>query len=91
MPSFRDHEGKPRGASGQPTLTRELLERYRAGDFEAERELFERFRGELLARTRSHPRMRPIAREVTPEDVVQEVFWRVLSGGLLRAPNTMTV
>jgi RNA polymerase sigma factor (sigma-70 family) len=66
------------------TLTRELLERYRAGDFRAERRLFDRFRDLLISRAGSHSLLRLHARQVSPEDVVQEVMWRALSSGLLQ-------
>jgi RNA polymerase sigma factor (sigma-70 family) len=62
-----------------PTLTRELLVRYLAGSYEAERRLFERMRPGLLQRARRH-RLPP---SLEPEDAVQEAFWRVLSSGLL--------
>jgi RNA polymerase sigma factor (sigma-70 family) len=73
------------GADDGPTLTRELLARYLAGDFVAETKLFERHRAALLAKARNHPRLRAVERDVTAEDVVQEVLWRVLSSGMLRS------
>src|SRR5882672_1656625 len=69
---------------GSETLTRELLARYRAGDLRAERRLFDRFRGVLLARASANSLFRTHARHVSSEDVVQEVFWRAVSSGLLQ-------
>ena len=66
-----------------PTLTRELLSRYLAGNLAAETRLFERARAALVVRARGHSRMKPIARHVTAEDAVQEVLWRALSSGML--------
>jgi RNA polymerase sigma factor (sigma-70 family) len=66
------------------TLTRELLVRYRAGDLRAERRLFERFRDVLLVRARANSLFRTHGRHVSAEDVVQEVFWRAVSSGLLQ-------
>lgn len=70
---------------GQPTatVTRELLERYRAGAFSAEERLFGRFRERLLALARAHSGLRAVSRHASAEDVVQEVFWRLLSSGAL--------
>lgn len=67
-----------------PTLTRDLLARYLCGDHEAERSLFDRHRALLLRKARGHRLLRPIARQVLAEDIVQEVFWRALSSGMLR-------
>lgn len=64
-------------------LTREVLSKYLGGDAGAGESLFSRFRTILLDRARRHSRMHPIQREVTPEDVVQEVFQRALASGLL--------
>jgi RNA polymerase sigma factor (sigma-70 family) len=75
----------PRPLDGESdTLTRELLARYRAGDLRAERRLFERFRDVLLTRARANSLFRTHARHVSSEDVVQEVFWRAVSSGLLQ-------
>lgn len=77
----------PRGERGpvtSPTVTRELLTRYLAGDHDAERRLFDRFRASLLRRASGHRLMRPIAGRVSAEDIVQEVFWRALSSGMLQ-------
>jgi RNA polymerase sigma factor (sigma-70 family) len=78
-----DGEARP-SDDAQPTLTKELLARYLAGDFAAEERLFSRFRTALLERARRHPRLRPLARDCTAEDVVQEVFRRALASGMLR-------
>jgi RNA polymerase sigma factor (sigma-70 family) len=71
------------GQGGGPPGTRSVLLAYRLGDDEAERRLFERCRGLLVARARTHPRMRPVQHEYSPEDVAHEVLWRALSSGLL--------
>jgi RNA polymerase sigma factor (sigma-70 family) len=83
--SQRNDREEPPSDGAQPTLTKELLARYLAGDFAAEERLFSRFRTALLERARRHPRLRPLARDCTAEDVVQEVFRRVLASGLLNA------
>jgi RNA polymerase sigma factor (sigma-70 family) len=67
-----------------PPPTREQLAAWLAGDAEAARGLFARHRDELLARAQAHRLMRPLRRQVTPEDVVDEVFLRALSSGLFR-------
>ena len=66
-----------------PPPTREQLAAWLSGDAEAARGLFARHRDELLARAQTHRLMRPLRRHVTPEDVVDEVFLRALSSGLL--------
>ncbi|MCP3917342.1 MAG: sigma-70 family RNA polymerase sigma factor [bacterium] len=63
--------------------THELLQRYLVGDRIAEERLFERHRALLVDHARSHKWMRGVAMHVTPEDVVDEVFLRALSSGLL--------
>jgi RNA polymerase sigma factor (sigma-70 family) len=63
--------------------TRDLLDRYRAGDAAAELALFERLRTQLLAKASAHPRLRTLRRHVSAEDAVHEVSWRALSSGLL--------
>ena len=67
-----------------PTLTRELLERYLSGDRESEARLFEGHRDDLVRRVRSASWMSGLRGLVTPEDLVQEVFVRALSSGMLR-------
>lgn len=69
------------GLPSHPTLTRELLARYLAGDLEAERRLFERYRPHLLQRVRAHRNYRALSRRFEPEDMVHEVFLRALSRG----------
>lgn len=64
------------------TLTRDLLARMLAGDFDAERRLFEHHRAVLLEKARRHPSLRRLRHRVAAEDVVQEVFWRALSARL---------
>lgn len=81
LPQYRS----PGRSADSPTLTRDLLARYLAGDFEAEAKLFERYRAALVQKAVRHPRMRAVAREVAAEDVVQEVMWRVLSSRMLGA------
>ncbi len=76
--------GEPPERDELPTLTKELLALYLRGDGAAEVSLFERFRSALVERARRHPRMRPLQRACTPEDVAQEVFRRALASGLLR-------
>jgi len=66
-----------------PPPTREQLAAWLAGDAEAARALFARHRDELLTRAQAHRLMRSLRRHVTPEDVVDEVFLRALSSGLL--------
>src|SRR5262249_39660261 len=85
MARSHDH-GAPQHTStlASPTLTRDLLARYLAGDLDAERKLFERHRQALIAKARSARQLRAVERDVTAEDVVQEVMWRVLSSGMLR-------
>lgn len=81
------HGFTPEGSASDrspPTLTRELLARYLAGDRDAECKLFERYREALVAKARAARQMKAIEREVQPDDVVQEVLWRVLSSGMLR-------
>jgi RNA polymerase sigma factor (sigma-70 family) len=65
-------------------LTQELLERYHSGDLEAEEQLFARYRELLLKKAAGHPITERLAPAVSPEDVVQEVFWRALSAGILK-------
>jgi RNA polymerase sigma factor (sigma-70 family) len=65
-------------------VTSALLEQYLAGDRESERRLFERHRADLVSRSRSASWMAGLRRYATPEDLVQEVFVRALSSGLLR-------
>ena len=63
--------------------TREQLAAWLAGDAEAARSLFARHRAELLERVQGHRLMRLLRRHVTDEDIVDEVFLRALSSGLL--------
>jgi RNA polymerase sigma factor (sigma-70 family) len=85
MVRSRSHDADDQpGDDSRPTLTKQLLARYLAGDFAAEERLFARFRATLLERARRHPRMRPIARAHEPDDVVNEVFGRALASGMLR-------
>jgi len=74
-----DGPGKP----GPFTWTQDVLERYRSGDGEAERQLFERCRSMLVRRAQSHPRLRAIRHEFSAEDAAHEVLWRALSSGML--------
>lgn len=69
---------------GGPPPTRDQLAAWLAGDAEAERALFGRHRAELLARAQSHRLTRRLRGQVTAEDMVDEVFLRALSSGLLQ-------
>jgi len=69
---------------GRAAPTHELLQRYLVGDRVAEQKLFERHRALLVDHARNHKWMRGARIHVTPEDVVDEVFLRALSSGLLR-------
>lgn len=71
------------GGNGSRTRTRELLERWLAGDSGAERRLFERYRALLVERARSARWMRALARHAAPEDLVDEVFLRAFASGAL--------
>jgi len=64
--------------------TRDLLEGYLGGNREDERELFELHRQKLLERVRREHWMAGLARYLTPEDLVGEVFVRALGSGALR-------
>ncbi len=68
---------------GGPPPTREQLAAWLAGDAEAARALFARHRAELLERAQAHRLTRRLRDHVTPEDMVDEVFLRALSSGLL--------
>lgn len=70
------------GADG-PTRTHRLLDRWRMGDREAERRLFERHRSALMERVVRATWMRGLHKWSTPEDLVDEVFLRALASGLL--------
>lgn len=72
-----------RSADLPGTVTRDLLERYLAGDRESERRLFERHRELLVTRARGHRAMAPLRYQCTAEDAVDEVFLRALSSGAL--------
>jgi len=69
---------------GGPPPTRDQLAAWLAGDAEAARALFGRHRQELLSRAQSHRLMRRLKNHVTAEDMVDEVFLRALSSGLLQ-------
>ncbi len=64
--------------------TRELLEGYLLGNREAERKLFELHRQRLVERVQQEHWMAGLAKYVTPEDLVGEVFLRALSSGVLQ-------
>lgn len=64
------------------TATGELIARMQRGEYEAERRLFERFAPRLRDRARRDPRLRKVG-HWSPDDVLQEVFFRALSGGRL--------
>ncbi|MCC7011380.1 MAG: sigma-70 family RNA polymerase sigma factor [Planctomycetes bacterium] len=66
------------------TRTRDLLDRYLAGDAEAERRMFARLHARLIERAKRSRLMRPVAHAHTPEDVVQMVFESVLKRGMLK-------
>lgn len=74
-----DQGGQSLGA----TLTRELIARFLAGDRGAELRLFEKQRAHLLERARTHRLMEQLKKRCTPEDVVSEVFLRVMASGAL--------
>ncbi len=65
------------------TVTGELLEQFLAGDRESERLLFERHRAALVERAQGAKWIVGLHKHTTPEDLVQEVFVRALSSGLL--------
>lgn len=77
--------GAPRRRSAvrSATLTGELLASYFAGNRESERRLFEQECGDLLKRARSHRLARSLRRHASPEELVNEVFLRVLGSGKL--------
>ncbi|MEW6073053.1 MAG: sigma-70 family RNA polymerase sigma factor [Planctomycetota bacterium] len=70
--------------SPTPTRTAELLAAYLGGDRAAEFRLFATHRAALLAAARRHRLARVAVRYTPVEDVVDEVFLRVLSADLLR-------
>jgi RNA polymerase sigma factor (sigma-70 family) len=72
-------------AREERTRTHDRLARYLTGDHEAERRLFEAQRAELSRRASSSSWMAGLSAHVTPEDLVDEVFLRVLESGLLRS------
>lgn len=78
----------PASDSGEPdpelTLTHKLIARYLEGDRVAEHGLFKKHSELLLNRARAHPWMSGLRAHLSPEDVVDEVFLRALSSGLLR-------
>lgn len=82
MSEERDGAGEGEARHAPPTLTKELLARYLAGDLDAERRLFELRRAELVERARRHRGLRALRERTAAEDAVQEVFWRALSSGL---------
>ena len=57
----------------EPDDDREVLERWRAGDEEAARQLFDRYAERLVALARRRINQR-LASRIDPEDVVQSVF-----------------
>lgn len=59
--------------------TAPLLAGYLAGDRDAARRFFERFRAELVARAERHPLLPALGPTVSAEDVAQEVLYRVTS------------
>ncbi|TAJ16748.1 MAG: hypothetical protein EPO68_10525 [Planctomycetota bacterium] len=64
--------------------TGRLLDRARAGDPDAERELFDEFRPALLADASRHRLMPLLARTLSAEDVVSELWLRCYSTAALR-------
>ncbi len=80
--------------SDPPTPTRQLLAELDRGDQGSARELFGRYRPDLLARAARHPWMRAVRGHTSHEDVVQEVFSRAIASGLFsvredRAPGSL--
>jgi len=66
------------------TPPRMLISSYLAGDRAAEQSLFHKHSELLLRKVRSHPWMAGLRKHASPEDVVNEVFLRALSSGVLR-------
>ncbi len=64
--------------------TRDLLNGYLAGSREDEYRLFELHRERLLRRATNEPRIARLARYTSPEDLVNEVFLKALSSGILK-------
>jgi RNA polymerase sigma factor (sigma-70 family) len=67
------------------TRTSDQLARYLTGDRDVEQKLFDAQRDGLLKRTSGSAWMAGLSAHFTPEDLVDEVFLRVLRSGFLRS------
>lgn len=76
---------EPEAPRDRGPSTKQLLQAYLSGTGQAQGELFERHRGQLLKFASEHAHMRGLRRHTSAEEVVSEAFLRALSSNLLRS------
>ena len=74
----------PETREPDPRRTRLLIEAYLSGDQAAQRQLFDELRYQLNAEARRRPRWRVVQRRHAVEDVISEVWKRLLLANALR-------